>query len=362
MDTVLIRYKAYRFFKRLTLGATCGGPLGANVCRSLEEGMGNPVVSAHVADSRPLASAAVQHYPFPETFPPEFPREAAIDAKRLWMLRDVIASPNSGIVRIPNGPMLQQSTGSLPRLFNGRVTDALRGTGRRQADGPAVLLPHDEFYHVLVEHLPNVLLARRSIPHAKILLSARRHSFVDRLLDFIGIPSKDRIAFDGPVRVRNLLFAPLWVNSGFVPACDLAALREAILPRIPADPETPERIYISRSRSRNRPLGRETELENALAERGFRICYFEEMSPSEQFAAVNQARFLVAPHGAGLSNLVAAKPGLRVLELLSRNWFNTCYAKLAVQLGCDYRYRETLPRGNEFEIPVEDVLENVDRP
>ena len=56
---------------------------------------------------------------------------------------------------------------------------------------------------------------------------------------------------------------------------------------------------------------------------------------------ISNASTIVAPHGAGLANLVAARPGTEVVEILSRNWFNTCYAKLAVQLGCDYRFVET---------------------
>ena len=362
MDSALIQYKAYRLFKRLTLGSVCGGPLGANVCRSLEEGMGSPKVSAYVTEIWPVSGASIQRYPFPDSFPPEFPRDAAFDAKCVWRLRDVIAAPDSGLVRIPNGPILQQSTGSLPRLFNKRIADALRRPVDGRVPGPVVLLPNDEFYHVLVEHLPNVLLTRQFLPSAKILLSHRRHPFVDKLLDFAEIPSEDRMPLDAPVRVDDLVFAPLWVNSGFVPACDLDIVRKAILPRIPSTSNTLERIYVSRSRSRNRPLGREKELERALAERGFTICFFETMTPSEQFAAVHHARLIVAPHGAGLANLVAAKPGLRVLELLSRNWFNTCYAKLAVQIGCDYRYLETIPHGAGFDVPVEAVLEEISRP
>ena len=37
MCIATIRYKAYRLFKRLTLGSRFGGPLGGNVCRTLEE-------------------------------------------------------------------------------------------------------------------------------------------------------------------------------------------------------------------------------------------------------------------------------------------------------------------------------------
>lgn len=362
MDSSFIRYKAYRLSKRLTLGSAYGGPLGMNVCRSLEEGAGTPVVSAHIAERWLVFPAAVQRYPFPESFPMEFPRETAFDGKWIWRLTDVVAAPGTGLVRIPDGPVLQQSAGSLPRLYNGRIADALRSPRKEALEGPLVLFPNAEYYHALMEYLPNVLLAHRFVPAAQILLPARRHSFLDRLLDFVGIPREARIEAEGPVLVQNLVFAPLWVNSGFVPDCDLSAVRDAVLPRIPAVSQPSARIYISRSRSRNRPLGRETDLERALEERGFRICYFESLSFEEQFAAIRGADLVVAPHGAGLANLVVARSGLRVLELLSRNWFNTCYAKLAVQLGCDYRFLDTVPRGDGYEVPLDAVLKEIDRP
>ena len=362
MDSSFIRYKAYRLSKQLTLGRVYGGPLGMNVCRSLEEGAGTPVVSAHIAERWLVSPASVQRYPFPESFPMEFPRETAFDGKWIWRLTDVIAAPGTGLVRIPQGPILQQSAGSLPRLYNGRIADALRSPRKEALEGPLVLFPNAEYYHALMEHLPNVLLSRRFVPDARILLPVRRHSYLNRLLDFVGIPRDARLEAEGPVLVRNLVFAPLWVNSGFVPDCDLSAVRDAILPHIPAVSQPSERIYISRSRSRNRPLGRENDLERALEERGFQICYLETLSFEEQFAAIRGADLVVAPHGAGLANLVAARPGLHVLELLSRNWFNTCYAKLAVQLRCNYHFLDTVPCGDGYEVPLNAVLKEIDLP
>jgi len=43
-------------------------------------------------------------------------------------------------------------------------------------------------------------------------------------------------------------------------------------------------------------------------------------------------------HGAGLSNIIAGRDGLIVIELLNPTWFNTCFAQLASQLGFEYRY------------------------
>lgn len=341
MTIPTLRYKLYRLSNRITLGSLGGRALGTNVCRSLEEGRATPSIAAHVADCRKTAPATVVEYGFPREFPPEFPREAAFDAKFVYRLRDAIVSPSSGLVWFPGGPILQESAGSLPRLFNGRIAETLRRTGPFPETGPVVSFPSFGYYHLLFEALPNVLHALEFVPETKILLARRRPAVIDGILDFLGLSRERRFEADGPVRVRDLVFSPTWVNGGFVPPADLDVLRRSLLPGINRTESAPERIYVSRSKSPSRPLRNEREIEDALTEKGFAVVHLEEFSFPEQMALVRNAKTIVAPHGAGLANLVAVSPGTTVVEFLSRNWFNTCYAKLAVQLGCNYRFVES---------------------
>jgi hypothetical protein len=356
-----LRYKAYRLTKRIFLGSLGGGALGTNICRSLEEGRASPNVARHIAECRKIAPACVQTYPFPEEFPPEFPREVAFDAKFVYRLSDVVVAPESGLVWLPGGPILQESAGSLPRLFNGRIRDTLRTPVRLSEPAPIIVFPVFGYYHVLFDVLANVLHALSFVPEAKILLPPRRPHYVDSILNFLEISENRRIVATGSVRANDLVFSPTWVNGGFIPPADLDRLRRTILPAIKPTTTTTERIYISRSRSPNRSLKRENEMESALSKHGIRICYFEEMSIAEQFETIHQSSVVVAPHGAGLANLVAAQPKTAILELLSRNWFNTCYAKLAVQIGCQYNYLETIRSNGEYEAPIDAVLERIDQ-
>ena len=45
----------------------------------------------------------------------------------------------------------------------------------------------------------------------------------------------------------------------------------------------------------------------------------------------------------------------KVLEILSRNWFNTCYAKLAVQLGLEYSYVETYTENGNLYVRLDSL-------
>jgi hypothetical protein len=98
-----------------------------------------------------------------------------------------------------------------------------------------------------------------------------------------------------------------------------------------------DRLYISRAMAKRRGLINEPELWSALESRAFVKLHLEELSWSEQIAAFRSAKVIVAPHGAGLANLVFCQPGTRIVELFNRSYVNPCYWWLASLQGLDYR-------------------------
>ena len=359
MNVSVLRYKFHRMANRLLLGPLFGRAVGTNLTRDLEEGMGSPDIASHVLKKRTLSKAYVQHYDFPETFPDVFPRRAAFDDKIAYLLKDVTLSPHDGLMWLPGKTVLQQSIGSVPRFY-GALRNAL-GIPRPLKNGTCVVPMADtSYYHVLIESLAQVLHACEVQPEIKVLLERKHHAYLDGILDFVGIPPERRLLADNPVYASRAVLVPRWVNGGFNLQCDLDILRQTILPRIGSSSHS-KKLYLSRSRAANRPLDREHDLEQALAGRGFEICFFETLPFAEQMAAIHHADIIVAPHGAGLANLIAARPGTAVVEILSPNWFNTCYAKMAVQMGLLYRYAVTEPQsGGRFAIRVPDVLAKLD--
>lgn len=98
-----------------------------------------------------------------------------------------------------------------------------------------------------------------------------------------------------------------------------------------------ERLYISRQNARRRKLSNEAALWPALAAAGFTRVVLEELSWAEQIAAFRAAKVIVAPHGAGLANLIFCDPGTRVVEIFNRDYVHWNYWQLASLLGLDYR-------------------------
>jgi capsular polysaccharide biosynthesis protein len=83
-------------------------------------------------------------------------------------------------------------------------------------------------------------------------------------------------------------------------------------------------------------LGEEA-LRAELEARGFVTVRLEECERAEQIAIFQEAKEVVAPHGAGLANLVFCAPGTRVVELFARDYVNPCDWRLAALGGLDYR-------------------------
>ena len=126
-------------------------------------------------------------------------------------------------------------------------------------------------------------------------------------------------------------------------------------------------IYIDRRQSAARCLVNEGELVAALAAEGVAPVRLERLDLDAQITAFRGARLVVAPHGAGLANLLFAVPGARVLELLMDGYCNWSFRHLAALKGLPYdcilgRGRGTWPHqveavhGMSWDISVPHVV------
>lgn len=100
------------------------------------------------------------------------------------------------------------------------------------------------------------------------------------------------------------------------------------------------RLFISRSAARNRRLVNEDEIWAQLEPRGFEYVLAEKVDFAEQVAMFANAEAVVAPHGAGLTNLVFCAPRTRVIELFPSRSVD-CYYRLCTDLGLEYAYVKT---------------------
>ena len=101
--------------------------------------------------------------------------------------------------------------------------------------------------------------------------------------------------------------------------------------------ETFSRVYISRDDAGRRRVTNEEDLIDELGDLGFERYYLERMSTAEIVNLLNNAETIVAPHGAGLTNIMFAD-NANVIELLPNDSYSWAYYVLSEQHGFDYCY------------------------
>jgi capsular polysaccharide biosynthesis protein len=77
-----------------------------------------------------------------------------------------------------------------------------------------------------------------------------------------------------------------------------------------------KRIYISRAKASNRHIGNEEELLIILKKHDFETVFLEGLSVRRQAELFQNAEAIIAPHGAGLTNLIFCKDSILLLEIL----------------------------------------------
>jgi capsular polysaccharide biosynthesis protein len=206
----------------------------------------------------------------------------------------------------------------------------------------AVAVSHlgQTYAHWLLDEMPRLLalqatddLARASVvlAHAGTALAGVAH----RRLGIEGqvVAAGRSTHFEaGPLRVPSYVGRP-----GFPRLEGVAALRDFAAGLGRDARGRGEKIYVSRAGARRRRVVGEEALRAALEARGFVTVRLEECDWAEQIAIFQKAREVVAPHGAGLANLVFCAPGTRVVELFARDYVNPCYWRLAALGDLDYR-------------------------
>jgi capsular polysaccharide biosynthesis protein len=237
----------------------------------------------------------------------------------------------------------------------------------RRRQGRALLLGTKEagnYYHWMLDCLPRwKLMAEagfKDYDHVLLNTDTLRKSFCRDILDRLGVPVGKRLhcstlflhEFDELV-VPSMPF-PKWEVAAW--ACEwvssLFTERNA---------HSPERIYISRRSAKKRRLVNEAELESQLAARGFQVVQAELLPVAGQSALFRRARCVVAPHGAGLTNLIFSPKGTQFIELFPPQYKKPpCFQNLASACSLGYtRITGRAVNDSDYEMEIPEVLKTV---
>lgn len=333
-----------------------------NVVRSIPERMWDPEVSRHVRQAILLRPAIVETPAFARPVPAWVRTSCEFADQWAFELGDVEIDLSTGACRTRRFAFLE-TYGS----FRQWILETPFRQSRRNAvtfEAPVTFLRASGYFHFALEQLPRILHVLAVWPDTTVLIGESLRPFQAQFLDLITrryqriqvcVVKEPRVA-----SVNSVRFTRAEPKSGFVPSNDLEILRSLVYPEQRRHSPPRRLLYISR-KAGTRRFDNEAELEAALEGAGFEILTCEDIPLLEQIALFGAAAVVVAPHGAGLTNLVWCPSGTRVLELFSPRYMNDCYAWLAASCGLEWDFI-TASKGRSWgSVDVKHVMAAIDQ-
>ncbi|SDB18612.1 Protein of unknown function [Desulfonatronum thiosulfatophilum] len=228
------------------------------------------------------------------------------------------------------------------------------------------------FFHWLTDALPRFEIIRKTSGLESIdkYVVNKGIPIIDETLTMLGIPSDKLIYADKNLHIqaKNLVVPSLPGLTGNPPAWVIAFLRENFLNGLASVSKVPK-LYISRSKAKRRKVINEDDLLKYLEKFGFTPVWLEDHNLSTQISLFSSAEHIVAPHGAGLTNLIWCNPNAKVLEIFSPSYVNVCFWAIANQVKLEYHYiignrknSECInPTLDNINVPIEDFRRSLDR-
>ncbi|MBC5992143.1 glycosyltransferase family 61 protein [Pontibacter cellulosilyticus] len=268
-------------------------------------------------------------------------------AQFLVHLRQVEILGNSGAV-VQDGKILVESVFEVNRLAKSPAfkTPALLLSKYKKGLYTSVLhLPWAENnnYHWFFDCLPRLYFLLNTVQESiNIIMRADLPPYQLQTLQFIldGYPQAE-VIFIGRHEKWQLdeFILPSFVSnpqSGYLPQSVRLWLQQKIWQGYNIQTRRPKkRIYISRAKAKTRHVLNEQDLLPLLTRYGFEVMRPEELSYQQQVQLFFDAEAVIAPHGAGLTNLLFSER-CKVLEFHPANLIKTHYFLLCKGLGFKY--------------------------
>ncbi len=310
-------------------------------------------------------------WPIPFTLPltASQMKQAGVQLNEVFVcgIKNAYVQIGTGVVRLEDGKLLADSTPTTQsqraaEWFDGfGAQSALRLSGRTYAVITSV--DDSNYFHWLIDTLPRLLVLDSLPLEATITLLMRADlKPFQRLSLEMCLPPTLTVQYVEErdwVSVETLLF-PSYVRlqlNKYIPIEYLNFVRDAIRAQIAAaDAPAAERIYISRQAASARRVGNEAEVVDCLSRYGFEVVQMELLPFAEQVKLMRSVKWIVGPHGAGMTNMLFADQAT-VIEFTYNSPRPVLYRNLAFFLG--HRYAdltvEKRKLGTEMYVDVEQL-------
>jgi hypothetical protein len=261
-------------------------------------------------------------------------RAATLDG---WALDTEFGLPIS-----PTGALLVEAAWGAEQLAATGIMSARRLPRASTLEGRVASLISqwcEHYYHWFADAVPRLLvLEKLGLADAPLLVPRRVSAYERDSLRLLGVDVARIIpASSAVVRPEGLVWPALAGPSGHPPAWACREIGTRLRQAAGVQAGGTRRLFISRRLAAHRRIVNEAELVAALEPFGFEVVTPEELSLGEQVRAFAGAKLVVAPHGAGLANMLFANDATAV-EIHEPDNLNLCFYNLADAAGHAYWY------------------------
>lgn len=195
------------------------------------------------------------------------------------------------------------------------------------------------YFHWLLNILPKVEFFENCDFEIDYYLVDQQHKFQIESLKLLNFPVKKIINKNEfkNLKAKNLIFSNLPTSPGALNPSSLSFICDRFIKNKTTNNFTKKRIYITRRNARQgRKITNEEDLIKKLELLNFGVYELEKLSFQEQITLFSDAEIIIAPHGAGLTNMIFCNEGIKLIEILNPNFQATCYWILANLKKIDY--------------------------
>jgi len=196
----------------------------------------------------------------------------------------------------------------------------------------------NNYFHWMTEMLPRIVAMKHHHPSIPVVIPSNylNYPFIVESLDLLNIDIK---IFDVRQSLKvNKLYATAIPHVGRFHEGLMHFFRDKMLSSTPYHRDPFRCIYITRGKARRRRISNEEAVFELLEKKGFEKIVLEDLQLKDQVKIFQEARVVVASHGAGLANTMFMQKNQTVIELKSHNNNYWCYFSLARVFGLKYYY------------------------
>jgi hypothetical protein len=318
----------------------------------------------------------------PELYTPSRNKPHQRGAIKGFLINDAVLWPAVGGVRTADGRLITESFFDASSLQFCIQKGYLKQFPLTHDDGVVATIghPYRNYYHRYADSIPRVHAlhhpAVQQFSDVRLYLDDR-FSAAERAIIRHLIPSNVRLVeTEAPVRIQASTYIHLpylstdrtnfskWfsASAGFCPIEYLQRFRQAAYEVFDVDPDPSYRkLYVTRRNAKVRRLTNEDEVADYLSERGFDVVALETLPQREQIKRFAEAQFVVAQHGAGLTNLLYARDA-SVLEIMSDEDKLIFYRLISESLGHPHRqlHMDGNNKNDDVYLPIGRLAEALD--